>query len=100
MIWYIGVCGTYYTNIIDIGGCVWKNFTNFDSTFTVLPKFEWRCICIAGCPLCLKVFDRQRLAVIFVQKWLRIECIYVGKPTVQKDVDNVFCNRLVMRLFA
>ncbi|HCK71169.1 MAG TPA: hypothetical protein DHW38_06285, partial [Planctomycetaceae bacterium] len=28
------------------------------------------------------------------------ECIYVGKPTVKKDVDNVFCDWLVMGLFA
>lgn len=96
MIRYIGVHGPDHAEIVRTCADVLKNVADFQSRFAVLLKFVRRTERRTRFP-----FGRQAtgdfLAMPFIQGWLWIEGIHMGRTTIGENVDHMFRLRRLLR---
>ena len=85
---HIRVHRANHRDVVDVLGDVRKQFAHLDAALAVLLELERRLKRRAGVALGLQIVHRQRLAVQFGQRRLRIERIHVRRSAIREDVND------------
>ena len=89
MIRTVGVQRTNHADIVDFLSEERKNFTHLYSALATSVEFKWAAEKITGFSFRLKVPARHWFPVVLVQHWLRVKRVYLGRASVEEQVNNL-----------